>query len=84
MTPWNLTYPAKGERTNWEANDRSRSFGVSSTWMDSVALMTGSEGMSGLVDILIFGRMVRVLVFGCGTWARIDWGEVSSWFCGLT
>jgi hypothetical protein len=40
--------PAEGDRTKWVAARESRSLGVSSTWMVSVVLVTGSEGMSGV------------------------------------
>ena len=47
--PMNRTVaPADGERTNLVADKESRSCGVSSTWMVSVVLVTGSDGMSGL------------------------------------
>lgn len=40
--------PAEGERTKRVAARESRSLGVSSMWIVSVVLMTGSEGMSGV------------------------------------
>lgn len=40
--------PAEGDRTKRVAASESRSLGVSSMWIVSVVLMTGSEGMSGV------------------------------------
>jgi hypothetical protein len=54
--------PALGERTKRAAAGESRSLGVSSMWMVSVVLVTGSEGMSGVyvedsvVDMVVVGR----------------------------
>jgi len=40
--------PALADRTKRVAASESRSLGVSSTWIVSVILVTGSEGMSGV------------------------------------
>lgn len=59
MLPMKSTVaPAEGERTKWLAESEERVCGVSSMWIVSVVLVTGSVGMEGLY---VEGSVVDIL-----------------------